>query len=258
MKLTVDNIGFSYTSETPIFQDLSFKMQSGELLCLLGPNGCGKTTLLNCLAGLLKYTSGDVLLDGKPLASMSAGERARNLGYVPQNIVATFDYTVLDYVVTGCAPYMKFFGRPKQQEYDKAAAALEKMGIAYLADKSYARISGGERQMVSIARVLVQEPSFILLDEPTAHLDYGNQVRLLRLVKTMAEEGFGVLMTTHHPDQVLMLDAEVVMMRKDKTFDAGSWRDVINEDSLFGLYGIDVMLEKSEKANRDICVVGEL
>ena len=253
MKLQVDHLGFAYNETRDIFSDISFEMESGSLLCLLGPNGCGKTTLLNCLAGLLKYKTGDVKLDGASLGKMAPSQRARTVGYVPQTITATFDYTVLDYVVTGSAPYMKLMNRPKEAEYAKAWAALEKMNIAHLADMSYARISGGERQQVSIARVVVQEPSFILLDQPTSHLDFGNQERLLRLVKSMSQEGYGVLMTTHNPDQVLSLNADVIMMHKVGNYQTGFSEDIITEESLQELYGINVLLEKSDRAGRSVC-----
>lgn len=254
MRLSIEHLGFSYTSARQIFQDVSFDVQTGQAVCLLGPNGCGKTTLLNCVADLIKPTSGTIMFDGVEAAKLSGAETAQMLGYVPQEITAAFDYTVLDYVVTGRAPYLKWFKRPGDAEYAKAWESLERMNIEYLAEKSYARISGGERQQVSIARVLTQKPSFILLDEPTSHLDFGNQVRVVDLVKDLAEEGFGILMTTHNPDHVLMLGGKVVAMEAGGAYRFGNVEDIVTAEMLRDLYGIDIALEHSDQACRDICV----
>ena len=206
------------------------------------------------LVGSALSLSGAIALDGVDVTRLSGDEVARLLGYVPQEITAAFDYTVLDYVVTGCAPHLKLFKRPGEAEYAKAWEALERMGIGRLGDKSYARISGGERQQVSIARVLTQKPQFILLDEPTSHLDFGNQVRVLNLAKELAGEGFGILMTTHNPDHVLMLGGKVVAMERGGACQFGEVSDVVNAGTLRSLYGIDVALEHSNLAHRDICV----
>ncbi|MCQ2752021.1 MAG: ABC transporter ATP-binding protein [Coriobacteriales bacterium] len=253
--LTIDGAAFSYNNRYEVFSDLRFDLEAGKMLCLLGPNGCGKTTLLNCIAGLYKLNSGDIKIDDESLNKMQPSQRARTIGYVPQIINATFDYSVLDYVVTGCAPYLKLFARPKQEDYDRAYEALKQMQMDQLAEKSYAQISGGERQQVSIARVVVQRPAFILLDEPTAHLDFGNQLRLLELAKSLADEGFGILMTTHNPDQVLILDSDVIIMQKGvSSCICGRGKELITQDSLQNLYGIDILLEESEGANRNVCV----
>ena len=254
MKLSIEHLGFAYTPSTHIFEDISFDVESGQVVCLLGPNGCGKTTLLNCVVGLHKPTSGVVLVDGTNAESLTGAQLAQRLGYVPQEIVAAFDYTVLDYVVTGCAPHMKWFKRPGEAEYERAMESLRRMGIERLADKSYARISGGERQQVSIARVITQKPSFILLDEPTSHLDFGNQIRVLRMAKTLAREGYGILMTTHNPDHVLMLGGSAVMMSRGGAYQFGQVNDIITDEALRNLYGVDILLEHSERAHRDICV----
>jgi len=254
MSLTVEHLGFSYTSARQIFSDVSFTIEPGQTLCLLGPNGCGKTTLLNCIIGLHKPTSGKILIDGQDAESLSGADIAKYLGYVPQEIVAAFDYTVLDYVVTGCAPHLKWFKRPGDAEYEKAWDALERMGIERLAEQSYARISGGERQQVSIARVLTQKPAFILLDEPTSHLDFGNQIRVLKLVKELSQEGFGILMTTHNPDHVLSLGGKAVVMERGGAYTFGDVADVVTADSLCGIYGVDIALEHSDLAKRDICI----
>lgn len=254
MTLSVEHLGFSYVQTARVFDDVSFEVEAGQTVCLLGPNGCGKTTLLNCVAGLVKPSAGGILFDGVSASKLSGAEIARLLGYVPQEITAAFDYTVLDYVVTGCAPHLKWFKRPGDAEYDRALEALKRMGIERLAEKSYARISGGERQQVSIARVLTQKPAFILLDEPTSHLDFGNQTRVVNLVRELAEEGFGILMTTHNPDHVLMLGGKVVAMEAGGAYRFGDAEDIVCADTLRDLYGIEIGLEYSQIARRNICV----
>lgn len=258
MKLEVEHLRFAYGSAEPIFTDITFSVESGETICLLGPNGCGKTTLLNCTIGLNRNIAGTIRVDGMNTAQLSDAALARTLGYVPQDIIPSFDYTVLDYVVTGCAPHMKLFKRPGKAEYERARAAIDKMGIGHLAGKSYAQISGGERQQVSIARVLTQKPDFILLDEPTSHLDFGNQIHVLKVVAQMANEGFGVLMTTHNPNHALMLDGNVVMMRKGGGYTFGAARDIVTEESLRSLYGTDIIIEDFERVHRPVCIAPSL
>lgn len=256
--LSVRNLGFCYHNSSQIFENINFEVKSGEILCLLGPNGCGKTTLLNCLVDLLKPNCGEVLINGKNTKNLNGKKIAQKLGYVPQIITATFDYSVLDYVVCGCAPYLKLFNRPQEAEYAIARKALEQMQISKLADKSYAQISGGEQQQVSIARVLTQRPSFILLDEPTSHLDFGNQVRTLQIIKKMADEGFGIIMTTHNPDHALMMQGKTLMVKSCGDYVYGKTGDVVCESSLRELYGIELFLEDSKHAKRKTCVAPEI
>lgn len=205
--LQVRDLGFSYDGSRQIFKAISFDVNAGEIICLVGPNGIGKTTLLNCLAGLWAPLEGSVLLDGKNMAGMPARDIARMIGYVPQTLHPSFDYTVLEYVVTGNAPWLNIFEKPGPEHYQRAEEALEQMAISHLADKPYTRLSTGELQQVSIARAIAQKARLILMDEPTAHLDYGNQLKVLRLIKGLSAKGYAVVLTTHNPDQVLLLDA---------------------------------------------------
>jgi len=206
--LQVRDLGFSYDGSRQIFKAISFDVNAGEIICLVGPNGIGKTTLLNCLAGLWAPLEGSVLLDGKNMAGMPARDIARMIGYVPQTLHPSFDYTVLEYVVTGNAPWLNIFEKPGPEHYQRAEEALEQMAISHLADKPYTRLSTGELQQVSIARAIAQKARLILMDEPTAHLDYGNQLKVLRLIKGLSAKGYAVVLTTHNPDQVLLLDAK--------------------------------------------------
>ena len=252
MSVNVKNLTFYYGNKK-ILNDVSLTVNSNEVLTILGPNGAGKTTLLNIIAGLTDYKFGEILLDGKQQKNIPIRLLSRLIGYVPQSIVSTFDFSVLDYVVTGCAPMIGTFQKPSEQHFETARRAIAQMGIEHLQEKSYCRISGGERQQVSIARVIAQKPSYILMDEPTSHLDYGNQIRVLKMIKELAENGFGVVFTTHNPDHVLLLNHKVAVLDKNGSLCFGKPEDVINEDYLSLLYGTKLCVTEENEKQRSVC-----
>ena len=258
MKIQIENLSFSYAESAPLLKNIGFTIDAGRVISILGPNGAGKTTLLNCIAGLFKPAGGNILIDGKNMERLSHREIAKIIGYVPQIIVPTFSYTVLDYVVTGCAPHIGTFERPKQIHFDTALAALDKMGITALKDKPYNEISGGERQQVSIARALAQKPAFILMDEPTSHLDYGNQIQVLKTIRSMASQGYGIALTTHNPDHALLLGDQLAVLERDGTFTFGDCDEVLTEPFLNHLYGIDLRLEEISSVGRRVCFAPKL
>lgn len=256
--LQVMDLGFSYDGSRQIFKAISFDVNAGEIICLVGPNGIGKTTLLNCLAGLWAPLEGSVLLDGKDMAGTPARDIARMIGYVPQTLHPSFDYTVLEYVVTGNAPWLNIFEKPGPEHYQRAEEALEQMAISHLADKPYTRLSTGELQQVSIARAIAQKARLILMDEPTAHLDYGNQLKVLRLIKELSAKGYAVVLTTHNPDQVLLLDAKTAVIDHQSLFHFGAWQDILTEELLSGMYGTALRLIRVEGVDRMVSVVPSL
>ncbi len=241
-----------------ILNEINLCIEQGEILTILGPNGAGKTTLLNTLAGMLKQSSGAVLYNGKLQNEISIRELAILLGYVPQTIESTFDFSVLEYVVTGCAPQIGTFARPDESHYQIAMDAIEQMGITHLAEQSYRQISGGERQQVSIARVLAQKPSFIMMDEPTSHLDYGNQIRVLKLIRQLKDQGFGVVFTTHNPDHALLLGGKVAVIDRQGSMTIGHADEIINEEFLTSLYGTALHVGSIDGGTRRICYSPEL
>ncbi|MFI3172911.1 MAG: ABC transporter ATP-binding protein [Eubacteriales bacterium] len=257
MSIEVIDLKVQY-GERIIFQDINLNIEQNEVLTILGPNGAGKTTLLNTVAGLLGQTSGQIRYDGHKQKEIGARELALLLGYVPQTIESTFDFSVLEYVVTGCAPQIGTFSRPEQVHYDIALRAIEQMGISNLVEQSYRQISGGERQQVSIARVLAQKPSYIMMDEPTSHLDYGNQIRVLKLIKELKKQGYGVVFTTHNPDHALLLGGKVAVINKQGTMQIGKVNDIINAEFLTELYGTQLCVEKLESTGRSVCYAPEL
>jgi len=256
--IEVKNISFAYENSLTIFRDISFSIDEGQIICILGPNGAGKTTLLNCLANIHKPTKGKILLDGKEMESMSSKEVAMNIGFVPQIIIPSFSYEVLGYVVTGCAPRIGIFEKPGQEHYEIAQQALEQMGISHLSHKYLTQISGGERQQVSLSRALAQRPKVILMDEPTAHLDYGNQIKVLRVIKKLAAEGYAAVITTHNPDHALLLGGNMAAINTKGDFTYGNCRDVINEEFLSSLYGINLNLRHIADIGRDVCIAPPL
>lgn len=254
MQIKIEKISFSYNGFREIFHNISFEIASGEIISILGPNGIGKTTLLNCLAKLEPPTSGKIWLNGENMAAMGHRDVAKIIGYVPQSIVPSFDYNVLDYVVTGLAPWLGTFEKPKEEHYEEASKALQKVGIEYLKGKPYSRISAGELQLVSIARVIAQRTRFIFMDEPTAHLDFGNQLKVLNIIREMAEEGYGVVLTTHNPDQVLLLEGKVAVFDREGQFYFGNWSEILSDELLKAIYGVNLKICEVEKVCRKACI----
>jgi len=257
MSIEIENLSFSYGPKQ-VLQDVHLCIEPAQTLVILGPNGAGKTTLLNILAGLLPPSRGRISYDGKNYQELGIRQLALVVGYVPQSIVPAFDYSVTEYVVTGCAPYIGAFSRPDQKHYDAAARAIQKMGISHLADISYRQLSGGEQQQVMIARVLAQSPAYILMDEPTSHLDYGNQLRVLKTIKNLAADGYGVIFTTHNPDQALLIGGKGAIIDNNGRLVSGDSRALINEESLTELYGIKLCVTKLEEPGRRICFAPDL
>jgi len=257
MSIEITHLSFSY-DDKEILHDISLCLGQAETLSILGPNGAGKTTLLGLIAGLLPLSKGDIKFDGNPQRQIGLRQMARLVGYVPQITEAAFDYSVVEYVVTGCAPRLGTFQRPGQAHYDAATEAMREMGIEHLAEKSYRQISGGERQQVSIARVLAQGPRYILMDEPTSHLDYGNQLRVLRTIKRLAKKGFGVVFTTHNPDHVLLLGGKTAMIDRRGRLTAGDSAELIREGFLSKIYGARLRVSSLDRAGRKICFAPSL
>ncbi|AOY76280.1 ABC transporter ATP-binding protein [Clostridium formicaceticum] len=254
MNIAVRNLGFSYPNGKEVFRELNFDITQGRILSILGPNGAGNSTLLGCIAGLYTPKTGDILLEGKSYRRMSQREIACAIGFVPQNIIPSFNYSVLDYIVTGCAPHMGVFQKPKAAEYERAWKAIQAMGLEHIAEQSFMKISGGERQQVAIARVMVQKPSIILLDEPTSHLDFGNQMKVLEMVQRLRAEGYGIVMTTHNPDHVLLLDDQVTVLDRNGKLTFGMSQEILDEAFLFNLYGRKLRLFQIDELGRRVCV----
>ena len=257
MSIEISKLHFSY-GDHEVLRNLDLRIEPAEVLSILGPNGAGKTTLLKIIVGLAKPASGSIVYDDLPQERLNLRQLAQLMGYVPQMITPAFDFRVIDYVVTGVAPHIGTFERPGKTHYDKAMRAIEEMHIVHLAEKSYMQISDGERQLVSIARVLAQEPSYILMDEPTSHLDYGNQLRVLQIIRRLSESGFGIVFTTHNPDNPLLLGGKTAIINRRGELFYGNSLELIREDVLSELYGIRLTVTSEVSTGRSICYMPSL
>ena len=235
MNIEGRDLTIGYPDRT-VGRGLDVALSTGEVLALLGPNGGGKTTLLKTLLGLLKPKAGEVRLGDKPLDNYSIRERARVVAYVPQVHISTFAFTVETVVLMGRTAHGSLFSRPSGQDRAVAQAALERFGIAALASRPYTMISGGERQLVLLARALAQEPQFIVLDEPTASLDFGNQGKVMREIRALAKSGHGVLFTTHDPNHALRAADRAYLLREGTRIADGPVGTVLNREQLEALY----------------------
>lgn len=242
MQLDIRQLGFGYPERT-VGRDASLTVAPGEILCLLGPNGCGKTTLFKTLLGLLPILGGEIVLDSQPLKSLARREIAQRIAYVPQAHGALFPYTVLDIVLMGRVSQGGPFAAPSSEDRRIAAAALAQLGIGSLADRDITRLSGGQRQLVMIARAIAQAAPLIVMDEPTASLDFGNQVVVLTEVRRLAERGTGIVLSTHDPDHAFAVANRVALMRDGVIVAMGTPGDVLNRDRLEAVYGVGVSIE---------------
>lgn len=240
--IEVHNLSFSYTGAAPhdVFRQVSFSVAPGGIFCLLGPNGTGKSTLLKCVSNVLQGWHGAIRLDGRDISRMKPAEVAMEIGYVPQNQSSAFPFLVSDIVVMGRAPHLAVFASPSKQDREIARAAMEAVGILALADRPCTTLSGGEWQLALIARALSQEPRIMILDEPTSHLDLGNQVRILRVVKSLSEAGMGIIMATHVPDHAFIVATEVAIMNHGGLSQKGTPESVITDGNMRDAYGVDV------------------
>jgi iron complex transport system ATP-binding protein len=235
MTIVAQNLSIGYPGRL-VGEHLSIRVNEGEVLALLGPNGGGKTTLLKTLLGLLPPRAGAVTLSGQDLRAISHRERARMIGYVPQVHTGTFAFTVETVVMMGRTAHGSLLARPSAHDLDVTRRALERFGIGGLAHRPYTEISGGERQLVLLARALAQEPRFIVLDEPTASLDFGNQGKVMREIRALAESGLGVLFTTHDPNHALRAAQRAYLLRNGECLAEGPVAEVLTGEVLEALY----------------------
>ncbi len=242
---------------TAVLSGVTFSVEPGEILCLLGPNGVGKTTLLRTVLGLMKPLAGEVRVEGRTLSGRSRRELARLVAYVPQAHTPPFPFSVFDVVLAGRTAHVGLFSTPSAEDRLVATEALELLGIAPLADRPYTGISGGERQLVLIARAVAQEPRVLLLDEPSASLDYGNQVRLLELVGMLSSERrLAVMMSTHFPDHALRCATTAALVKDGGILAVGATDTVITDRHLEEVYGVPVdLVESGHNGSRGkVCV----
>lgn len=242
--LEVKNISFAYGRQN-VLQDISFHVNKGEILFLLGPNGCGKTTLLDCVLGVLRPSQGDIYLKGKNIRGIGPMTIARQLAYVPQSHEKTFPYSVMDIVMMGRASYIGLFASPSAHDTAIVMDVLNMLGICHLKDRPYTQLSGGEGQLVMIARALVQQTPLIVMDEPTAHLDFKHEMVIMETIVGLVQEtGLSILMASHFPNHAFYfennhVDTRVALINQGGFVQLGRPAQVLSEENLQLTYNVN-------------------
>ena len=255
MSLAAHGLAYGF-GDRVVGEALDAALAQGEVVCLLGPNGSGKTTLIRTLLGLLPPLAGRVALDDRDLAAWSGRERATRLAYVPQAAESYFDFSVREMVEMGRTAHGGVFSRPSAADRAQAEAALERLGIAKLAERPIQRVSGGERQLALIARALATGAPFLVMDEPTANLDFANQARVLDVISGLRAAGTAVLFTTHHPDHALRIADRAILLRAGRVLASGAVAATVTSANLSSLYGqaIDVLEVATGGSPIRVCV----
>ncbi len=238
MTLAVENASFSYIKGKPVFANLSFSMNKGEILSVLGPNGCGKTTLLKCMAGIRNFD---------PPCQMMVNAENRYSGYVPQLTSSPAGYTVFKMVLLGRSRFIGHFSKFKSADFEKVEKILEKMSITHLCPRPFNSLSGGERQLVLIARALATEAEILIFDEPTSALDLVKQHSIVELMRRLShEEGLSIIFSTHNPSHALHISDKTILMDKTGVSFFGDSDKMITEKSMKELFDVEIKIMKLE------------
>ncbi|MDY2628385.1 MAG: ABC transporter ATP-binding protein [Lachnospiraceae bacterium] len=256
--LEVKNLQFHYPKQPLILDRINFRIEEKDCVCLLGPNGTGKTSLLKCLLALHKPTGGQILINGADIAHLSAGKRAAYMAYVPQASEFAFSYSAEEVVIMGRIAHLKPGMNPGRKDLEICRQVMKRLGIFHLARKQFNKMSGGEKQMFLVARAMAQEARILIMDEPTANLDYGNQVQMLKIIRQLSEEGYSILMTSHYPDHALRICNRVLLLKDGGIQKEGKPEEVLTTGTLTELYGTQVwvseaMIEEIQQKTR-VCI----
>ena len=239
--LEVNSLSFSYGSRL-ILNDVSLRAERGEFVSVLGGNGVGKSTLFKCILGILPGYSGTVTVDGRDTRTMSVREIAQKIAYIPQLHASVFNYSVGDIVLMGTTAKLGSLRSPGREEKRRADEAMERMGISSLKGRCFHHLSGGERQLVVIARALAQQADILLIDEPTSALDFGNQMHILNEAKSLARDGYLVIQTTHDPERAYIYSDRMIALKNGTVFAQGTPGEVLTEENIRRLYGVNTKL----------------
>lgn len=236
------NLSFSYGKET-IIQNISFTAQDNQLLSILGPNGAGKSTMFRCILGLLDGYKGKVLINGIDIKGLDSKKMAKLIAFIPQSHYPAFNFSVFDMVLMGTSIQVSTISSPGQKQIKLVRETLERLGIEHLKNRVYTQISGGERQLVLIARALVQGTKVLIMDEPSANLDFGNQIRVMEKIKLLAKDGYTIIQSTHNPEQAFMFSDIVLALKGGRILANGVPSQIFTELLIETLYGIDVEMQ---------------
>lgn len=256
MLLEIENVRGGY-GNGDIVKGVSCHADAGDILCLVGPNGCGKTTLFRLMLGSIPISGGTIRIDGHDTRDLTPKQLANLIAYIPQYHTPIFDYTVLDVVVMGRASHFSSFDTPKAADREAAFAALEKVNALHLANKKYTALSGGQRQLILIARAICQAAKVFVMDEPAANLDYANHQLLMEVVTDLAKKGYCVVMSTHSPEHPASIGTKVLLMKSGTVAGFGAPKQVITPENLEAVYDIEmdvVTIRDRYGVERTICL----
>lgn len=257
MSIEAKNITFAY-GDHEVLKGVSFTIEQGQLVAILGPNGVGKSTLFRCMLGLMKNFGGDTLINGKSVKKMSAPELAREVAYIPQWHYPSFNFSVIDMVLMGTTSQVRNSSSPGKAQIETAEEALEKMNIAHLRNKGYTHISGGEQQLVLVARAMAQKARILIMDEPSSNLDFGNQFRIMSQIKSLTAEGYTIVESLHNPDQAYMYADRIIAMKGGQVIADGIPSETMDAALISKLYGVEVKVHSLRHDRIRICVPNSL
>lgn len=240
MGIRVENLTFGYSKDKHVFKNLSFSVESGELTSLIGANGIGKSTLFKCMLGILKVESGSVEVDGEVLDLSMHNEVAKRIAYIPQGITETFGYSAREMALFGRASEIGIFSTPKEEDIRAVNEAFEMLNITHLMERNFLSLSGGEKQLVLIARSLASKAKCILMDEPTSALDFGNSILLFDILKELSEKGYTIIFSNHNPQNALWYSSSVIALCGNSKLVKGPSSEVINDKLIKEMYGVDI------------------
>lgn len=255
-EISIEHASFTYDGKNRIFHDLTCSIRDGEIFCILGPNGIGKSTLLKSILALQPLCEGRILLNGRDVRRWEPAELARAIAYIPQSTQLTFPYRVLDMIMMGRTPHLNSgWDRPTERDYEKVMEAAQALGLEPYLYRSCTTLSGGQLQLVMLARAIAQEAEFLMLDEPTAHLDFGRTMETLNLILRMKARGVGVILTSHNPDHAFMICDKVALMNGGSFSQVGTPDEVITEENLQAMYRTKLrIIDFEEEKGRKLCV----
>ena len=239
MLLEIDDVCGGYGGGD-VVKGVSCRADRGDVLCLVGPNGCGKTTLFRLMLGSIPMTGGRVRIDGQDTKSLTPKQLANLIAYIPQYHTPIFAYTVLDIVIMGRASHFSSFESPKAIDRESAFAALEKVNAVHLANQKYTALSGGQRQLVLIARAICQSAKVFVMDEPAANLDYANHQLLMDVIAGLAGSGYCVVLSTHSPEHPFAIGTKVLLMKDGRAVGFGPPIETVTPQNLQAVYGIEM------------------
>ena len=247
MILEVSNGAFSYPGGKTVINGINLSVDKGEALSVLGPNGVGKTTLLKCCLGLLNFNEGDAKLYGNDIKNLKPKDFWSMVSYIPQSHNFAFSYSGIDLVVLGRSSHLNTFEQPGKKDYERAYEILKENGILYLADKDCNKMSGGELQMILIAKALINEPKLIVLDEPETGLDFHNQILVLDLInKLVHEDGLSAIINTHYPTNALMISDKTILMKKEGSYIYGKTNEILNKTNIEDAFDVEIIINEGD------------